>query len=419
MTARATSDPRNPRTHPPAPVERVIVVVLDGVGIAPAPDAALWGDADAATLPNVSRAVGAIRLPRLAALGIGRIADVSLAGDGGDPAVDPDVVRRSAVGVLHPRAAGRDSTTGHWELMGCVLERPFPVYPEGFPDEIVRAFERAIGRGVLGNRPASGTAILEELGAEHVRTGRPILYTSADSVFQLAAHEDVVPVDTLYAWCRTARELLRGEHAVARVIARPFTGEPGAFRRTPRRHDWSLEPPRDTVLDRLAREGRRVLAVGKIADLFAGRGVTTSLPTRDNRDGMARTLEAVRDDREHAMVFTNLVDFDTMWGHRNDARAFALGLEEFDAWLAELLAALRARDLLLIAADHGVDPTTPGTDHTRESVPVVAVAPRGCAPRDVGERPSLADLGATVAEALGVEPPAGRSFLGPLLGRSR
>ena len=302
--------------------------------------------------------------------------------------------------------------------MGCPIDRPLPVYPEGFPPAIIESFERAIGRRVLGGRPASGTEILEALGAEHVRTGRPIVYTSADSVFQVAAHEDVVPVETLYAWCRQARRILRGPHAVARVIARPFTGAPGAFRRTPRRRDWSLEPPGPTVLDRLAEAGRDVLAVGKVGDLFAGRGIATAVHTRDNRDGMARTLEAVRVDTRHALVFTNLVDFDTMWGHRGDARAFALGLEEFDAWLAELVPALRPRDLLLITADHGVDPTTPGTDHTRESVPVVALAPRGARPRDVGERSGLADLGATVAEALGVEAPAGRSFLADLLGRA-
>ncbi len=372
---------------------RVILIVLDGVGAGEAPDASAYGDAGSHTLAHTARAVGGLRVPNLARMGIGHIAD--LAG----VATPPAVIAHH--GRMRPAAAGKDSTTGHWELMGCVLDRPFPTYPKGFPPGVVAVVERATGRRILGNRAASGTAILEELGRRHAETGEPIVYTSADSVLQIAAHEDVVPVDELYRWCAAIRERMTPPHDVARVIARPFLGDPGGFYRTPRRRDFSLPPPAPTVLDALAAAGKSVSTIGKVDDLFVGRGIARSVHTRDNREGMARTLEAVRAPGAD-LVFVNLIDFDTMWGHRNDARAFALGLEEFDAFLSDLLPALDARDLLIIAADHGNDPTTPGTDHSRECVPLLVHHIGLQGGRDLGERSTFADAGATVAAALRV-----------------
>jgi phosphopentomutase len=292
-----------------------------------------------------------------------------------------------------------------------VLDSPRPTYPDGFPGEIIDAFSERTGRGVLGNCPASGTEIIAEFGERHRTTGDLIVYTSQDSVFQIAAHEDEVPVEELYRYCAIARELLQPPHGVGRVIARPFLGEAGGFYRTPRRKDFSIAPPGDTVLDLLQRRGRRVLTIGKIDDLFAGRGIAAAVHTTDNRDGMRRTLEAVRG-HDADFVFVNLVDFDTMWGHRNDARAYALGLEDFDSFLSELLPALRGDDLLIITSDHGNDPTTPGTDHSREYVPLVVWHPGVGAGTDLGTRASLADAGATISEVFGVTPPAGTSFLG-------
>jgi phosphopentomutase len=375
---------------------RVVLVVLDGLGAGEAPDAGLYGDGGSHTLANTARAVGGLGLPNLARLGLGCITEIM-----GVACVDPAAARH---GRLRPAGAGKDSTAGHWELMGCVLDHPLPTYPHGFPREVVDAFERAIGRGTIGNLAASGSAILEALGPRHLETGEPIVYTSADSVFQVAAHEERVPVDELYRWCAVARALLVPPHGVGRVIARPFTGAPGRFVRTARRRDFALLPPRTTVLDALVAAGRRVLTIGKIDDLFAGRGITRALHTTDNRDGMRRTLEALRA-ADADLVFVNLVDFDTMWGHRNDARAFALGLEEFDAFLSELLPALRGDDLLIITADHGNDPTTPGTDHSREYVPVLVYPRADRARSDLGTRETFADVGATVARALRVRGP--------------
>jgi phosphopentomutase len=306
--------------------------------------------------------------------------------------------------------------------MGCILEAQMPLYPNGFPPVVIEAFTRATGRGVVGNKPASGTEIIQELGETHLESGDLIVYTSQDSVFQIAAHEDVVPVDELYRYCEIARGILTPPHGVCRVIARPFLGAAGGFYRTERRRDYSLEPPRETVLDRLVRAGKTVVAIGKIEDLFAHRGITRAVHTRDNRDGMRKTLDAARDgglDRD-VLVFTNLVDFDTMWGHRNDARAYVLGLEDFDSFLSELLPALRASDLLIVTSDHGNDPTTPGTDHSRESVPLLVWYPDLATGVSLGERTTLADAGATVAENFGVDPPAGTSMLGVITGgRSR
>jgi phosphopentomutase len=392
-----------PAMSPTRPFSRVVLIVLDGVGAGEAPDAADYGDAASHTLANTARAVGGLRLPNLARLGLGCVTEIP-----GVPRVDVPAAHH---GRLRPAAAGKDSTTGHWELAGCVLEHPLPTYPGGFPPELIASFERVIGRSVIGNRAASGTAILEALGPRHLETGEPIVYTSADSVFQIAAHEDIVPVDELYRWCGIARALLVPPHGVGRVIARPFAGAPGRFVRTARRRDFALPPPSRTVLDRLVEAGRGVLTIGKIDELFAGRGVSRAIHTADNRDGMQRTLQAVAGAKE-SLVFVNLVDFDTMWGHRNDARAFALGLEEFDAFLTDLLTALRGDDLLVITSDHGNDPTTASTDHSREYAPVL-VFHRGLrAGRDLGTRETYADVGATVARALRVEGLAvGRSLL--------
>jgi phosphopentomutase len=381
---------------------RVVCVVLDGVGVGAAPDADRFGDHGANSIANTAARVGGLRLPHLARMGLGRI--VAAEGVPEEPA--PTALH----GRMRPAAPGKDSTSGHWELMGCVLRAPLPTYPAGFPAEIIDAFCAAIGRPVLGNRADSGTAIIEALGARHLETGFPIVYTSQDSVFQVAAHEDVVPVETLYRMCETARHILAAPHAVGRVIARPFTGRPGTFRRTARRRDFSLAPPGETVLDRLAAAGLRTLTIGKIDDLFAGRGIAEAAHTVDNADGMRRTLAAARAGAAD-FVFTNLVDFDTMWGHRNDARAYALGLEEFDSFLGELLPALPADTLLIITSDHGNDPTTPGTDHSREYVPLLAWHRGLEAGRTLADRATLADAGATVARALGVEPPAGESLL--------
>lgn len=386
------------------PFSRVILIVLDGVGAGEAPDAGAYGDTGSHTLANTARSVGGLRVPTLARMGLGWIGAI----DGVERVADPI----AHTGRLCPRSAGKDSTTGHWELMGCVLDNPFPTYPDGFPPDLVARVERAIGRGVLGNKAASGTAILEELGARHLETGEPIVYTSADSVLQIAAHESRVAPSQLYAWCAAVRALLVPPHGIGRVIARPFAGTPGRFHRTQGRRDFSLAPPRPTVLDRLAETGRRVLTIGKIDDLFAGRGIARALHTRDNRDGMGHALEAVRGGG-FDLVFVNLVDFDSMWGHRNDARAFALGLEEFDAFLAGFLCELGGDDLLIITADHGNDPTTPSTDHSREYAPLLVHHRALLRGVSLGDRDSLADVGATVSLVLtGSWGEAGRPIVG-------
>ena len=384
---------------------RAIVVVCDGLGVGPAPDAAAFGDEGKKTLQHVLRD-GQPALPNLTRLGLLH----TLYDDAPGPLPAPS----GAWGRLAEVSAGKDTTTGHWELMGLALDAPFPLYPEGFPDEVVAPFEAAVGKKVLGNKAASGTVILEELGAEHMASGRPILYTSGDSVFQIAAHEDVVGIDTLYAWCRAARGILTGKHLVGRVIARPFVGPgPGRFTRTHRRKDFTVEPPAETLLDRAKAAGKSVHALGKIEDIFSGRGISTAVHTESNRDGIEKTIEALRD-RDDDLVFTNLVDFDTRYGHRNDPLGYARSLEELDRFLPEMLAALREGDLLMFTADHGGDPSDVSTDHTREYVPMVAAGPRVAAV-DVGTRTTFADLGATAAEHLGLAPVAGQSFLSRLL----
>jgi phosphopentomutase len=376
---------------------RIFCIVLDGVGVGEAPDSSKYGDAGSDSVGNTARAVGGLRLPNLQRLGLGNVCDIL--------GVDPETKPGSHHGIMRPMAEGKDSTSGHWELMGCVLEHQLPVYPDGFPVEVVDAFCRATGRGVLGNRTASGTEVIKELGEQHVESGDLIVYTSQDSVFQVAAHEDVVPVEQLYRYCEAARSILSPPHDVGRVIARPFLGRPGGFYRTERRRDFSVEPPGETALDRLSRSGLVVLTIGKIDELFSGRGIKTAIHTKDNRDGMERVLEAARRNLEPdaGFVFTNLVDFDTMWGHRNDARAYALGLEEFDSFLSEFLPALRDDDLLIVTSDHGNDPTTPSTDHSREQVPLLAWHPRLVQGHSLGIRETFADVGATVEENFGVE----------------
>lgn len=372
-----------------SPFQRVFLVVLDSLGIGELPDAGQYGDQGSDTLGNLARA-RPLSLPNLAQLGLGNIRPL----DGIPPAPRPlGCYGRSALA-----SPGKDTTTGHWEMAGIHLARPFPTYPDGFPPEIIREFERRIGRKILGNVPASGTEIIERLGEEHLRTGRPIVYTSADSVFQVAAHEDVIPLPQLYRICEIARELLRGEHEVGRVIARPFVGRPGAFVRDQQnRHDYAVAPPPGMLLDRLAEAGVPVCAVGKIYDIFLGRGITEHRKTRDNAHGMAEILRAA-ESFPRGLIFANLVDFDSLYGHRNDVEGFARALEAVDAWLPDLLGRLGEDDLLILTADHGNDPTTPSTDHSREYVPLLVYGPRARRGVDLGTRASLADVGQTVAE---------------------
>ncbi|MCL2337108.1 MAG: phosphopentomutase, partial [Firmicutes bacterium] len=339
------------------PLRKVTIIVLDSAGIGSLPDAERYGDHGCNTLGNCALAVGGLHLPHLGRLGLGLLD--SLAG------VPPAAQPLANYGKMAERSPGKDTTTGHWEMAGIILSKPFPVYPNGFPPEIIEPFTQRIGRSILGNKAASGTVIIEELGVEHMRTGHPIVYTSADSVFQIAAHEGIIPLAELYWMCGVARELLTGEHEVGRVIARPFVGAPGAFERTANRHDYSVKPPAPTVLDLLADHGFTVVGVGKIHDIFAGQGITRSVHTVNNNDGVNQTLTLMQENFT-GLLFTNLVDFDQKYGHRNDPRGYANALEEFDGRLPEIMAALGPNDLLIITADHGTDPTTPGTDHTRE-----------------------------------------------------
>ena len=386
--------------------DRAILIVLDSCGIGSMPDAAEFGDDEPAdTLGHIDRQ-RPLCVPNLARLGLGNIKPF--------PHLRAAERPEGAYGMAALASPGKDTTTGHWEIAGIILERPFPIYPNGFPPDVIEPFEQAIGRKVLGNVPASGTEIIKELGAEHVRTARPIVYTSADSVFQIAAHEDVIPLAELYRICQIARRLLDGRHRVGRVIARPFTGSEGRFTRTRNRHDYAVPPPQGTLLDRLQQRGVFTCGVGKIYDIFCGRGLDRHLPIGNNADGMEKTLEAMAG-QPSGLIFTNLVDFDMLYGHRNDVEGYARAIEEFDAYLERLLAALRPGDLLLLTADHGCDPTTRSTDHTREYAPVLAAGPRVRPGVALGLRRSLADLGQTVAENVGVHVDAGESFLDDLL----
>jgi len=385
--------------------DRVLLVVCDSFGVGAAPDAAAYGDAGSNTLGHVASAAGGLNAPNLAALGLGALTEV--------PGVPADAARPgTAHGKLTERSAGKDTTTGHWEMCGIVLDRPFPTYPKGFPPEVVERWERAIGRKVLGNKAASGTEIIEELGEEHLRTGRPILYTSADSVFQVAAHVRVVALEQLYEWCRIAREILDGDHRVGRVIARPFDGEPGSFFRRPERRDFSVPPPGPTVLDFVMKAGIPVCGVGKIGDIFAGQGLTEFRYSDSNDRGVDLSIEYLSRPSP-CLVMTNLVDFDSKYGHRNDAPGYAKCVEAFDRRLPELVEAV-GEGLVFLTGDHGCDPTdASSTDHTREYTPVLVSGVRqGDAAVDLGTRPVFSDLGATVADVLGVttEGLAGTSF---------
>jgi phosphopentomutase len=375
---------------------KVVLVVCDSLGVGEAPDAGDYGDQGADTVGHAAAAVGGLDLPTLGAWGFGRLTEIT-----GVAAVDPAA---AVVGRMAERSAGKDTTTGHWEMMGVVLDQPFPTYPDGFPPEVIDAFSDAIGRGVLGNKPASGTEILKELGEEHLETGKPIVYTSADSVFQIAAHKRVVPLDQLYTWCRQARALLKDEHAVGRVIARPFDGDPGSFVRTKERRDYALPPAGPTVLEALERAGVRTMGVGKIEDIFSGRGLVDSDHTGDNDSSLDATVRFLREADGPTFVFANLVDFDMVYGHRRDAEGYARCLERLDARLPEIVAELGTDDWLFLTADHGCDPSAPGTDHTREFTPLVAFSPGGTTGHHLGDRTTFADLGATIADLFGIFP---------------
>ncbi len=389
-------------------IRRVILIVLDSVGCGDAPDADRYGDEGSNTLSNTAHAVGGLELPHLGQLGLGNITPIQ--------GVPPQDTPLGAYGRLTEGSAGKDTTTGHWELAGIRLSRPFPTYPDGFPTELVARFEQRIKRGTLGNYPASGTVIIQELGEEHLHTGNPIVYTSADSVFQIAAHEEVVRVSELYNMCQIARELLSGEHAVGRVIARPFTGKPGNFSRTQRRRDFSLPPPQDTLLDILKAHGHEVIGVGKIEDIFAHRGLTQSSHTLDNMAGVEAILDFMAAEAE-GLIFANLVDFDMLYGHRNNPRGYADALEAFDGRLPQIQAAMRYSDVLMLTADHGNDPTTPSTDHSRERVPILVSGPRVHRNVNLGTRGSFADVAATTAQLLSTTwHGAGESFAQAIVG---
>jgi phosphopentomutase len=374
---------------------RLVIIVLDGAGIGAMPDAGKYGDEGSNTLVNTATAVGGLNLPSLQSLGLGNLAAI--------PGVPPISTCQSSFGVMLEASKGKDTITGHWEMAGIITEKPFPTYPHGFPPEVIDEFEKAIDRETLGNYPASGTEIIEQLGPEHIRTGKPIVYTSADSVFQVAAHEDVIPVPELYDMCLKARAMLIGDHNVARVIARPFIGTPGNFTRTYNRRDFSIKPPRPTILDALCDVGYSVVGIGKIGDIFSMQGITRSIHTEGNLDGIHATIQAVKDGKP-GLIFSNLVDFDSKYGHRNDAEGFAFGLREFDEHLPEIQAAMRPNDLLIITADHGVDPTTPSTDHSREMVPLLVWGESLKSCTDLGIRRTFADVAATITDLFGLEP---------------
>ena len=386
------------------PFNRVLLVVLDSVGIGEMPDAADYGDTGSDTLGHTlgSREV---KIPNLRRMGLANIRRLP---------VQPSEAPAGAFGKAATESRGKDTTTGHWEMGGIITSNPFPTYPNGFPRRLLDPFEEAIGRQVLGNKAASGTEIIKELGEEHVRTGRPIVYTSADSVFQIAAHENIVPLKQLYGWCETARELLTGKDQVGRVIARPFVGEPGSFKRTEARQDYAIDPPEETLLDRMKAAGLAVTGVGKIGSIFCHRGTTEELAAGNNNASVDQTLRALAG-TDRGLIFTNLVDFDMLYGHRNDVEGYARALEEFDLRLPEIQEAMRDDDLLIISADHGCDPGDVSTDHTREYVPVLVWGRRALAGADLGIRSSLADIGQTIAQNFGLELSAGRSFLNEIV----
>jgi phosphopentomutase len=385
---------------------RIIFIVLDSAGIGELPDAADYGDVGRNTLGHIAES-RPLNLPTLVKLGLANIAPLKNL----HPAKNP----LAAFGKGATHSPGKDTTTGHWEMAGIWLPQAFPVYPHGFPRELIAEFEKQIGRQTLGNKPASGTEIIKELGEEHFRTGKPIVYTSGDSVFQIAAHEDVIPIADLYRMCEIARKLLDGPHRVGRVIARPFTGTPGNFARTPRRHDYAVDPPKPMLLDVLAEKNVPVFGIGKIHDIYNGRGVENYITTTNNADGMAKITAAIRT-RPQGLIFCNLVDFDMLYGHRKDVEGFAKSLEEFDAWLENFLPTLNKTDLLIITADHGCDPDPrwPTTDHSREYVPILAYTPAKPLGAALGTRATLADMGQTIAQNFSAAIPHGQGFLSEL-----
>ena len=386
----------------PRPITRILLIVLDSVGCGELPDAAVYGDEGSDTLGHIAHAVP-LRVPTLRSLGLDRVARIN---DGASASVARHAgTPRGAFGRMAEASPGKDSVTGHWELAGIVLDKPFPTFPTGFSPEVMAEFERRIGRSSIGNVVASGTEIMERLGPEHMRTGSPIIYTSADSVFQIAAHEGVVPIDELYRYCDVAFDLVGRGLGVGRVIARPFVGESGTFQRTSNRRDYALDPIEDTVLDRLKAAGHPVVAIGKIDDLFAGRGLTTAIHTTSDEHGMDVVMEQMAT-TERGLIFVNLVDSDTKYGHRNDVAGYAANLERIDARLAQVLPVLRDTDLLIVTADHGNDPGTPSTDHSREYVPVMLMGAGVTPGLDLGTRATFADLGQTVAAVFGVAPMA-------------
>ncbi len=372
-------------------IDRIIIIVLDSVGIGELPDAYKFGDEGSNTLVNTAKAVEGLNVPNLESFGLGKIGDI--------PGVSKEVDAKAFYGKMIEASAAKDTTSGHWEIMGVITEKPFPTYPKGFPDDVIKAFTTAIGRPILGNKTASGTEIIKELGEEHIKTGFPIVYTSADSVFQIAACEDVIPIESLYEMCNCARDILKGKHNVGRVIARPFIVENGIYTRTERRRDFSLPPPEETVLDKAVKKGYEVVGVGKIGDIFAHRGLTREIHATNNRDGVLKTIESIRRDFK-GIIFTNLIDFDMRYGHRNNPEGYAEALESFDKSLPEIVDALKAGDVIIITADHGCDPTTLSTDHSREYVPLLVFGKKLNKPRSLDIRNSFADVGATVSEAL-------------------
>jgi phosphopentomutase len=382
--------------------ERVIWIVLDSVGIGELPDAADYGDVGRTTLGHIAES-RPLKLPNLMRLGLANIAPLAH--------LPPEASPIGAYGKGATHSPGKDTTTGHWEMAGVWLDQAFPTYPHGFPQDLIAEFEKQIGRGTLGNKPASGTEIIKELGEEHVRTGKPIVYTSGDSVFQIAAHEDVIPISELYRMCEIARKLLDGPNRVGRVIARPFAGTSGHFARTTRRHDYAVDPPKPMLLDVLAKRGVPAFGIGKIHDIYNGRGVEKYVTTTGNADGMAK-LTAALNEKRRGLIFCNLVDFDMLYGHRKDVEGFAESLEEFDRMLGPFMRLLNASDLLMITADHGCDPDPrwPTTDHSREYVPILAYSPGSGAGVNLGVRQTLADMGQTVAQNFGGEIPHGKSF---------
>lgn len=386
--------------------KRIVLIVLDSVGIGELPDAAAYGDEGSNTLVNTARHVNGLKIPNLAKLGLGNITDIM-----GVPKVNNPL---AAYGKMAEVSEGKDTTTGHWEMSGIILDYPFPTYPHGFPKQIIDEFEAQISTKIIGNVVASGTEIIKELGAEHVRTGFPIIYTSADSVFQIAAHEDVIPLERLYEICKIARELLAGEHNVGRVIARPFTGKEGNFTRTANRRDFSVVPTHETILDILKRNEYEVMAIGKIEDIFAGRGITYAVHTKSNIDSIERTINSL-EFVEGGLIFSNLVDYDMLYGHRNDPHGYAAALEEFDQELPDIMSNLSDEDILIITADHGNDPTTPSTDHSREYVPLLVYG-ENIQNVNLGIRKTFADIAATIADYFEVEQPRhGESFLKQIL----